>query len=96
MLALGGALRANGMPPDLANIYYPSATTLVVGILYIVAGAIWHNWQSIAIGGWIVLVACVAPYFGHPTNYLVFAVAGGGVFCHRSRRDGLSGCSFRG
>lgn len=80
VLALGAALRVNGMPPDLANIYYPSATTLLVGILYFVAGAIWQNWQSLVIGGWIVLVACVAPFFGHPANYLVFALAGGGVF----------------
>jgi len=80
LLALGNALIVNGMPPELANIYYPTASVMLVGFMYILAGGIWQNWQSIAMGGWILLVACVAPFFGYPTHYLVFAIAGGGVF----------------
>lgn len=80
IVALGNALIVNGMPPELASIYYPTASTMFVGVMYILAGAMWQNWQSIAMGVWIVLVACVAPFFGYPTHYLVFAVAGGGVF----------------
>lgn len=78
--ALGGALLAAGMSRDVANIYYPTAAVMFVGIMYFVAGGIWQNWGSIVMGCWIVLVACVAPYFGYPTHYLVFAIAGGGVF----------------
>lgn len=80
ILALGNALAVNGMPSELGSIFYPTASTMFAGIMYILAGAIWQSWPAIAMGGWIVLVACVAPFFGYPTHYLVFAIAGGGVF----------------
>jgi hypothetical protein len=80
IFVFGTALLRNGMPPELTNIYYPTASTLFVGIMYIIAGGIWRAWGAIGMGAWIVLVALVAPYFGYPTHYLVFAVAGGGVF----------------
>ena len=80
IFVFGGALVRNGMDPDLANIYYPTASTLFVGIMYIIAGAIWRAVPAIVMGGWIVLVALIAPYFGYPTHYLFFAIAGGGVF----------------
>ena len=80
IVALGRALVVNGMPPELGSIYYPTSATMFVGIMYVLAGGIWRNWQSIAMGAWILLVAAVAPFFGYPTHYLVFALAGGGVF----------------
>jgi hypothetical protein len=78
--ALGSALLHFGMPRELANIYYPTASVMIVGLMYFNAGAIWHNWQSLAVGLWVGLVACVAPWFGYPAHYLVFALAGGAVF----------------
>jgi hypothetical protein len=48
--------------------------------MYILAGGIWRAIPAIVMGGWIVLVALVAPFFGYPAHYLVFAIAGGGVF----------------
>ena len=80
IFVFGGALLQNGMDPDLSNIYYPTSTTLFVGIMYILAGAIWRTVPAVVMGGWIVVVALVAPYFGYPTHYLFFAIAGGGVF----------------
>ncbi|WP_349428008.1 hypothetical protein [Microbacterium sp. LWS13-1.2] len=80
MFVFGTALVQNGMAPDLANIYYPTASTLLVGLLYFVGGGIWHAKPLLWLGGWIVVVALVAPFFGYPTHYLVFSIAGGGVF----------------
>jgi len=80
IFVFAAALDANGMDQQLMNIYYPSATGLFIGLMYIIAGAIWHAIPAIWMGAWIGLVALVAPFFGYPTNYLVFAVAGGGVF----------------
>ena len=80
MFVFGSALVHNGMPPDLANIYYPTASTLLVGLLYFVGGGIWHAKPLLWLGGWIMVVALVAPFFGYPTHYLVFSIAGGGVF----------------
>ncbi len=80
IFALGSALVRNGMPPELSSFYYPSAISMFVGIMYLIAGALWQARAAVAMGAWIVLVAAVAPFFGYPTHYLVFAVAGGGVF----------------
>lgn len=70
----------NGMPPELQNIYFPVASALVVGFMYLMAAAIWRGVQMIVLGGWIILVALAAPFFGYPGHYLVFAIAGGGAF----------------
>ncbi|MEZ3159538.1 hypothetical protein AB1K54_03215 [Microbacterium sp. BWT-B31] len=80
IVVFGTALIRNGMPPGLANIYYPTASAIFVGIMYVIAGGIWQARPAIWMGGWILLVALVAPFFGYPTHYLVFALAGGGVF----------------
>lgn len=80
MFVFGTALVRNGMPPEVANIYYPTASTLLVGLLYFVGGGIWHAKPLLWLGGWIIVVALVAPFFGYPTHYLVFSIAGGGVF----------------
>ena len=74
------ALVVNGMDRDLMNIYYPTASGLFVGLMYVIAGAIWHAVPAIWMGVWIALVSLVAPFFAYPTNYLVFATAGGGAF----------------
>jgi hypothetical protein len=74
---LGAALLAHGMSAQLADLFYPSVYTLVIGILYLAAAAIWRIVEMIVAGGIFVVLASVAPFFGHPANYLVFAVAGG-------------------
>lgn len=80
MFVFGSGLVRNGMPPELSNIYYPTASTLLVGLLYFVGAGIWQAKPMLWLGGWIIVVALVAPFFGYPANYLVFALAGGGVF----------------
>lgn len=76
----GSGLTANGMSGDLANVFYPAAYAFLVGVLYMVAGAIWRTVPSLVAGAWIVVIAVAAPFFGYPTHYLVFALAGGGAF----------------
>ncbi|MCC2030783.1 hypothetical protein [Microbacterium allomyrinae] len=80
LVAFGTALIVNGMPRELANIFYPTGSVLFVGIMYILAAAIWQARPTLWMGLWIVAVALVAPYFGYPTHYLVFAIGGGGGF----------------
>src|SRR5690554_2332473 len=80
LFVLGNALSYNGMPPELLNIYYPAVSLMFVGIMYILAGAIWHAIPALVMGGFIVLIAAVGPFFGYPTHYLVYAISGGGVF----------------
>jgi hypothetical protein len=77
---LGAALLSRGMSADLADLFYPSAYALVIGILYLAAAAIWRVVEMIVAGAFLVVLAAVAPFFGHPINYLVFAIAGGAMF----------------
>ena len=63
------------MSPELSNFFYPCAYTFAAGLLYLLAGGIWHSVSSVVVGGWIVLVAVIAPWFGYPTHFLVFAIA---------------------
>ena len=77
---LGGALIANGLGGTLLLLFYSSAYTLLIGLQYFQAGVIWHAWSSIITGGWLVVVAAVAPFYGYPGNYLVLSIAGGGAF----------------
>ncbi len=80
LFVLGSALSYNGMPQELLNIYYPAVSLIFVGIMYVIAGAIWHAVPAIVMGGCIVLIAAVGSFFGYPTHYLMYAVVGGGVF----------------
>lgn len=79
MFAFGIALIHNGMSPELATIYYPTASSLLVGLLFFVGGGIWRATPLLFLGGWFIVVGLVSPFFGYPANYLVFALAGGGV-----------------
>ncbi len=77
---LAAGLAANGMGAELQTIFISSGMALIVGLLYLVAGAIWHAVPSIVMGGLMVVVALVAPFFGYPNHYLFLAVAGSAVF----------------
>ncbi|MET1052938.1 MAG: hypothetical protein ABWX65_09895 [Mycetocola sp.] len=101
LYVLGAGLVVNGMPPEVATIYFPSAYVLMTGVLFMVSGAIWHAVPALISGIWLVVVAVVAPFFQYPTHYLVLALAGGGAFialaigaeihARRVRRAALSG-----
>lgn len=76
----GSALQSQGMSSEIANFFYPSAYVFFAGIMYIVAGAIWHAVPSIVAGCWLVVIAAAAPLFGYPAHYLFLALAGGLAF----------------
>ena len=77
---VGAQLSALGMPAEVANVYFPVMYTLIIGILYLLAGAIWRAVPSVVLGGLLAAVALAAGFSAYPTPYLVIAVAGGGVF----------------
>ncbi len=80
LFVLGSALSYNGMPSELSNLYYPAVSLIFVGIMYVIAGAIWRAIPAIVMGGLIVFIAAIGPYFGYPGHYLFYAITGGGVF----------------
>jgi hypothetical protein len=75
---LGVALIRNGMSPELASLYFPSAFSLMVGTLYLAGAALWHQTSQLVLGIVLLVTGSVAPCFGAPTNNLVMAILGGG------------------
>ena len=77
---VGVGLVRNGMSTELASIYFPSAFSVMVGVLYLAGAALWRNVGQLVLGIALLAVASIAPFFGHPANNLVMALAGGGAF----------------
>lgn len=77
---LAGALFRAGMSAEVAALYFPAGYCIVIGILYLFGAALFSDRSMIVVGGWILFIGIVAPYFGSPGNYLVMALAGGGAF----------------
>jgi len=73
-------LSVNGMDQRLEPIFFPTGMGIMIGITYLFAGAIWRAVPAVVMGGLLLVVALVAPFFGYPNNYLFFAFAGGAVF----------------
>ncbi|MEV7692179.1 hypothetical protein AB0N73_02490 [Microbacterium sp. NPDC089189] len=80
IFVLGVQLTAHGMPPEVAGVYFPAIYTLVVGVIYLMAGAVWRAVPCVVLGAMLVAVALVAGFFPYPSPYLVVGLAGGGVF----------------
>lgn len=80
IFAVGQALVANGMDPDLLRILYPSSYIFFAGFMYVMAAALWRAIPMLILGGWSIVVSAVAPFVGHPDHFLVYALAGGGGF----------------
>jgi hypothetical protein len=78
--AVGMGLIANGMSHELTSIYFPSAYSLMVGILYLAGTALWREMSQLVLGIILLVIGSIAPFFGAPANNLVMALAGGGAF----------------
>lgn len=73
-------LFANGMDRDLGHFFYPISFVLCTGIMFVVGSAIWKAVPMLVLGLWLVVVALITTFFGHPTHYLVLAIGGGAGF----------------
>jgi len=78
--AIGGGLATQGMSSEIANFYYPAIFVLFSGVMYMVAGAIWHAVPPVVMGVVIVAIAAASSFFPYPTHFLFLALAGGGAF----------------
>jgi hypothetical protein len=78
--ALGVGLISNGLSPELASVYFPSAYALMAGTLYLAGAALWRSRSQLVLGVVILVVGSVAPFAGQPGNNLVMAIGGGGTF----------------
>jgi hypothetical protein len=78
-LIVGGLAHA-GASQEVIGLFASAGPVLVVGIMYLVGGALWHNSTMFVVGAWLALTTGVAVMFGAVTFDLVMAIAGGGGF----------------
>jgi hypothetical protein len=78
-LIMRGLERA-GAGDEIIHLGWIALSCLLVGVLYLAGGAMWHSKVMYALGMWIVLVGGTSTLAGLPGSYLVMALAGGGGF----------------
>jgi len=76
---MAGAARA-GADPELLALLWPVLSGLVVGLLYLGAGALWQDRIQYGLGLWVLVSSAAGALAGFPAVYLVMALAGGGGF----------------
>ena len=76
-LIMTGLMRA-GADGVLVNLGWSSLSCLVVGLLYLAAGAMWQSTVHYVLGLWIILVGAASTLAGVPGSFLVTSIAGGG------------------
>jgi hypothetical protein len=83
----GGMTAASAIARELDSVplsiaFYNAVAALIVGCLYLAAGAMTTNWAMYVIGGWLIVITTAATYAalqsGPAASYLVMGLGGGG------------------
>lgn len=76
---LGNAARL-GVSTEVLGVLWTAIAGLVVGILYLVGGALWEDRVQYGLGLWVLVCSAAGSLAGFPGCYLVMSLAGGGGF----------------
>ena len=80
LTAVNIGLTRYGMPDDVVRLLWSGTSLVLVGVLFLAGGALWHDRVQYGVGLWILAAAAASVFAGVPGNYLVLALAGGGGF----------------
>ena len=80
LIAVNVGLQHQGLTDDQVTLLWSGTALLVVGILYLSAGALMRSWPHYTVGAWTMIVGAVSVYVGVPGNFLILSLAGGGGF----------------
>jgi len=69
-----------GASERVLDLLWTALPGLLVGVLYMMAGAMWQDWSSFVLGAWILVSTGLGALAGLPGIYLVMSLAGGGGF----------------
>ena len=76
-LVVAGVVKA-GASPEVVAVVANAIACLVVGMMYMAAGALWRERAMYVIGAWMIVTAGAASLVWMPGGYLVLSLAGGG------------------
>jgi len=67
-----------GLPADAVTLLWSGSSLLLVGVLYLAAGALFQDRFQYGLGLWMLVSAATSVFAGVPGNFAVVALAGGG------------------
>jgi hypothetical protein len=67
-----------GLPDDAVTLLWSGSSLLLVGVLYLAAGAMWQDRFQYGLGVWMLVSAAFSVFAEVPGNFAVVSLAGGG------------------
>ena len=67
-----------GLPDDAVTFLWSGSSLLLVGVLYLAAGALWQDWLQYGLGVWMLVSGAFSVFAEVPGNFAVVSLAGGG------------------
>jgi hypothetical protein len=67
-----------GLPDDAVTLLWSGSSLLLVGVLYLAAGALWQDKFQYGLGVWMLVSGAGSVLAGVPGNFAVVSLAGGG------------------
>jgi hypothetical protein len=67
-----------GLPHDAVTLLWSGSSLLLVGVLYLAAGALFQDRFQYGLGVWMLITGACSVFAGVPGNFAVVSLAGGG------------------
>jgi hypothetical protein len=67
-----------GLPDDAVTLLWSGTSQLLVGVLYLAAGAMWQDRFQYGLGVWMLVSGAFSVFAQVPGNFAVVSLAGGG------------------
>jgi hypothetical protein len=78
LAAVNGGVSRLGLPDDAETLLWSGSSLLLVGVLYLAAGALFQDRFQYGLGVWMLVSSACSVYAGVPGNFAVVSLAGGG------------------
>ncbi|MER8223600.1 ABC transporter permease [Streptomyces sp. NPDC094143] len=72
---------------EVHTLMWPTASGLVVGLLYLASGAVYRDTLQYALGSWLALASSAALFLDGASLYWALALAGGGAYLIAAARE---------
>jgi hypothetical protein len=80
LYALDLGLVQEGLPARLSYLLWPGTAVVAVGVLYLGTGFLYRDLVPYGLGTWMLVTGAASVFAGHPGNFAVLSLAGGGGF----------------
>jgi hypothetical protein len=78
LAAVNNGVARRGLPDDAVTLLWSGSSLLLVGVLYLAAGAIFQDRFQYGLGVWMLVSSACSVFAGVPGNFAIVSLAGGG------------------